>query len=181
MQKPVKTEAGFVRYAEWTPRQLRFVINQLAKWTAQSRIYQMLTSPDAEELYGIETWEGSINSFWKRVKKIEPYEIEMARTEYLADFTDIPLAHKKERVLELIKLLHSIPEYITVLTKHKKEVEIFNQRGIGEKRKLLAEIRAEMGEEAWQAALEKSGTDKFAGLLDANIIEALRGNGHPED
>ena len=141
----------------------------------------MIVDSEADEKYGIETWDGTLTCFYARWLDIEPYQIEIARQEYLNDFTDIPLAHKKERVRELIKLLNSIPEWITIMGKKGSGIEIFNQSGIAEKRQLLKEIRAEMGEEAWQKALENSGSNKHESLTAANLVEVLNdNNGHPQ-
>lgn len=176
------TEGGHIRHPDWTPRQIRFVISQIAQWVKKSHIYKMITDSEAEEKYNIEIWTGTEPAFYRRVRKIEPFEIEIARREYLENFSDIPLAHKKERVIELIKMMNSIPEWITILGKKGDGVEVFNQSGIDEKRKLLKEIRLEMGEEAWQDAIKRSGTTKYSEVSTANLLEAFNDhNGHPRE
>lgn len=103
-----------------------------------NQVFEELTDKDAFEKYGFEPAVLSVNYFYTYVKNIPPIDIETARVEWHANILEIPLANKKIRILELVKLF----KRASSLTR---------------KQSILRDLKAEAGEDAWQEALKESG------------------------
>lgn len=102
-------------------------------------IFKELTDPEAKIKYMIDPVpQLTIKYLYARIPRISSPLVEMTKIEYFNDLLSVPLANKKVRVLELANLYY--------ISKNKTE-----------KRHLLKAIQEEVGEEAWQEAIKKSG------------------------
>lgn len=159
------------KFETWTGQLRAFIVERLATWAKKREVFKQVTDPDALEKYGFEPWDGNEGAFYARSYHITEDELDDARKRYLANYDDIPLSNKIERVKLLIELLADVPDTYKIITKNGSLTEVDNTAKFDEKRKLLKEIRTEMGEELWREALKDSGN---VWLLDQNIIEALK-------
>lgn len=138
---------GNDRFKAWTDNLKAFILYRLAAWEKSGEIFKKITDPETAAAHDFEVWDGDVDAFYKRRARISKNDIDEARREYLQDFDDLPLAHKKERVRALIK------EFESLLSSEKADSYGFREL----RRKVLVSIKDEMGEDALLDALSKSG------------------------
>ncbi len=102
-------------------------------------IHYELTHENSLVLYGFQPIPSlSMKYLYRRIPRIPNTTVEMVKQEWLNALLDSALANKRVRIEELTKLYHQ-------------------DTNIEQKRKILRDIKDEIGEEKWQEALEKSG------------------------
>jgi len=108
------------------------------------QLYDELTDENAYEKYGIiPVKQLSKNYFYKLLKsRIPATTIEVVKIEWCNNLLEVPLANKKRRLEELTKLF-------------------YKEEDTDKKRKLLKEIREEVGEDKFLDALKESGKTKI--------------------
>ena len=90
--------------------------------------------------------------YFQLVKALDPKEIAELREQYLAEFNDCPLAHKKVRVMELSKMYDSIDrrglkKTVTVKGGGTEEVECSLIEETQAMQSILRDIKSEVGED----------------------------------
>jgi hypothetical protein len=98
-----------------------------------------LTDPEALEKYNIHPVPGlTLNYLYRKIPRIKASTVETVKTTWLNGLLDESLANKRVRIREL-----------TSLYKNEGNSEI--------KRKILKDIKDEVGEDAWREAMKSSG------------------------
>lgn len=121
-----------------------------------SNLTENLKNSDIAEEYGFDVIDITREAIRRHTKQESFIDLVFAhQTKYLADFSNIKLAHKKERAKELIKLYESIDEMKKIDGKHLAESVRFDKKLM-----VLRDIRAEMGDdiERLAKAIEKEKT-----------------------
>jgi len=114
-----------------------FIIRRLAEYATYATIYEEISSPNAKKLYGFTPFKQSYDSLYKRAKRIPPEEINEEREKWLKELRDIPLAQKKVRILALCKIYQDGDKAVRL--------------------KALKQIKEEVGEDKYLAAIAKQG------------------------
>lgn len=125
----------------------RFILQQVASFvTCRAEIARRLADPGYAERYGFRPVNVTPQLVTKKIAKFTDKQILEERQRYLVDFTDIPLAHKKERVKELVAI-------------YKELGEIKAKNVLMARAKILETIKAEIGEdiEKLADAIKESG------------------------
>lgn len=125
------------------------------------QIHAELTDPNADVLYGVQPNPHiDLNYLYERIRRIPNTTIEMVKIEWLNGLLDEPLANKRIRIRELANLYRKTTDEDL-------------------KRKLLKDIKDEVGEEAWQAAIKESGNTTIS--LKEILQRKLTGDQEEED
>ncbi len=136
---------------------INFLAGQFAKFENNiSKLTEQLKKPEIAEEYNFDVIEVTRQAVSWHIKREDFIDkIMLYQTEYLSDFKDMALAHKKERAKELIKLYNSIDK----ITKTDGKLLAETTR-LDKKLMVLRDIRAEMGDdiERIAQALEKDKT-----------------------
>lgn len=130
----------------------------LASFTdSPTEIANRLNDEKYAEKYGFTTIVVNRKCVSQRVVKLRGSdEVLQQQVAYLADFSAVPLAYKKQRVLELVALFDSIENMTTEAGKPLSDVRQFHL-----KRAVLSDIKDEIGEDL------------------ANLADAIRDNKGP--
>jgi hypothetical protein len=91
---PTQTSSGH----KLTGETYRYCVQQLAQWQSCAQVAR-----GCKAKHGVTVTRAGIQYF----KRTHIEEIEAAREEYLRDFNDTPLAHRKVRVKGLVAIYHS--------------------------------------------------------------------------
>lgn len=106
-----------------------FIATQMAEFThSPSKIQAMLADPEKGKEYGfdpVDVGAGWLSMLINKDEDIKSMALQL-QVRYLMDYSKVRLAHKKERVLELIKLFDSVDSM---------------KKGTGEKRKDLSDLQ----------------------------------------
>ena len=147
------------------PPHQKFIIDQCAHYCRSSKkIAKMLGDPEVAAENGFEPITISQPAVWIHIKNVSNVEIEKARADYLADWSDLPLAHKKPRVIELVKMFEALDN--ADYNAKKPLTDLGKDR---EKRKILNQIKEEIGEDLNKLA-EAMGSASAAALVMMNRI-----------
>ena len=138
-----------------------FIASQVAEFTdSPAKIKAMLNDPAKGEEYGFEPVDinemylGRLINHNEEIKDL----VVTFQVKYLIDFSRIPLAHKKQRVLELVKLYDKIDKMQTKDGNPLSESVRFDK-----KRMILAQIAGETDETVGRLA------DAIAKNADASM------------
>ena len=182
--------------AKLTEAHHRFILNQLASFVfKQQTILDRLKDPDIAEQFGFEPVEITQPRLSQIInKEVDKSELDALRQKWLNDFDDVPLAHKKARVLELVKLYEETDtdDYSSYSAKN---AEIQTNSGDRDRKmikaQILKQIKDEIGEDIDKLAnalgqqtntfnlgfFFLNGSNSEANrLIDANLA-AIGGNG----
>lgn len=120
-------------------------------------IYKELTDvsnldEDGTNQYHIKPLKLSLHNFYKRIHKFPKTTIQEIKDVWLQGILNEPLSNKRIRIKELTKAYHEStdPEF---------------------RRKLLKDIKEEVGEDSWQQALKESGNKPISVDLSFPIKE----------
>lgn len=134
----------------------RFLLLQVASFvTRPVDLRNLLRSKRVASENGFDAISLTNERVRQLVTEIDEKELTIARLQYLADFTDCPLAYKKRRVLELVDMYQKIPDYKT-LTAAGVEVKLSDVQQVQMRMSILAQIREEIGEDMDKLALALS-------------------------
>lgn len=112
-----------------------FILQQAAAFEkSATAIQRKLSDPDAMHLYGFKPVHVSVQRVDYILRHLKPEDILMQREIYLKDYSNIPLAFKKIRILELVKMYEEIADV--------------KMKGVlGMRLNILKQIREEIGED----------------------------------
>ena len=142
-----------------TPDHIKFLIVRyhIEKIRPQ-QIHSELTDPDCLALYGVLPIPSiTIRYLYHRIARIPNTTIEMVKAEWLNALMDVPLANKRVRLEELTKL-------------YTKAIDV------NTKRKILQDIKAEVGEDSWREAFAQSGKTTIKISLQEEMKDFLTKN-----
>lgn len=128
-----------------TEKHRAFITQKVAEFTdSPSEIQALLADPEIAESYGFEPVKVSDVRICQIKQELDKDLLSYFRAQYLIEFisSDLKLAHKKERVRELIKLYESVSGL-----KKTDGKEISPSAKFDKKVKVLQHIRDEMGED----------------------------------
>jgi hypothetical protein len=115
-----------------------FVVQEIARFSKPAEIVQAL-----KEQYGVEVRVGSVYAVKKRNRK----EIAQARRQHVAELDSIPLRHRKERILRLVKYLEAAEKGMPVAVKTARGIEYRIRPDYQLCIKILERIRDEVRDE----------------------------------
>ena len=132
-----------------------FIMVCVARHYRPREIWKMLKDKQVADEHHFDPIDMNPSSIWKQIKKIDPADIEKQREIYYMTLSDIRLASKKERVLELVK--------------------IYNKPSVSlkDKAQILKQIREEVGED-FDKYLEAVKNQGRGGNLNIVVFEKER-------
>lgn len=153
----------------------RFILNRIARFIEKpSHIQELLADQDTGDRYGFEPVEitaAGVGAAIKRIKERQSVELSEARAEFMIDYSDCPLAHKKIRILELEQMYHKIAS-----EKCKKTGEVFGYRTVQqEQRAILKQIAEELDEdvETLAAAIRANKDQSPVKMYPASMLQQI--------
>lgn len=94
-----------------TPRHRQFLLLKVAAFESRQRqLAEMLGDEQVASEYGFKPIHISHQRVRKAISKLDPVEIERKRAELYNDFSGIPLAHKRNRLIELQKMYDELED-----------------------------------------------------------------------
>lgn len=143
------------KFEKLTDIHIRHIIIRRFKKIKPGKIFDELTDENAMVKYGFEPVVGlTIQYLYKRIGRIPETTIAIVKQEYLNAISEVIFSHKRIRLEELTKLyLNSASEEF--------------------KRKCLKDLKEEVGEEALNDAIARSGNLTISDTQLKNIVVDL--------
>ena len=109
MDKANNTNGQANRYEPYRVKKehKEFMVMMLARFEKPAIIARMLNDPAIADEYGFDLVLLNPSTVWKHCKKFKPELIEAVRAEWLSSIVDIPIAHKKWRLEQLLRIYYT--------------------------------------------------------------------------
>lgn len=126
-----------------TPRHKRFILMQVAAFESRQRhLAAMLADEKVAGEYGFKPITVSHQRVRGIIAKIDPAELERTRAELYRDFSGIPLAHKRNRLMELQHMYDDLVELSQAAASTEDRIAFHSRM-----QTILKHVRDEIGED----------------------------------
>jgi len=161
---------GFKK-SKWTAKHQKLLISLLAQGYSRPDIFRMFQKPEYLQEHECKVIDISIFDINNHARKVTPGQLKAAREKLEANSADIALAQKLFRVKELSDI------YYKLKSEYELSADKVDLDKISQLQHILRDIKAEIGEEAYNAALAHSGS----GIVAGDALRDLLNSGTPPD